>query len=790
MAFNAFKMMMAAAGTSFTPPPFVSNEYYADQPTILNDTVNSILGFQRNLLISGSSTTAYSIFNNASGSLYASEITTTSGGPSVSVGPSLSITTQTPQAFPAGDSIDSTHFGAMWLDSSGFMNASYVTNSSGTLTKTNTYTSSTNTGGPNFAKATSYMTLDGTHAILAASGVSARPVELINPTLGSGQLIASTTGTWTIGQPIYGVSLSNSLAVVAWTDSSNIIQISTIDITGGTSITAHTAVSSSTTIYSNSGIGICKVNPTTILLVYPTSATVFAARTVIIGAGGSVTYNTQVTQSASFARQTFWQPVNFGVNQYITGWITNDLANSNKNGGVYLLSMLISGNTVTLGTQMQLIQNSLVTHLGGANPNGGMAALSNNKMLMSYNENNAAVGANPFVNSNFIMRLLPFETELMPSWSTTWSGNGNVGSITVSINNGGSAYSIMASCPDLVFVGGQNIDSFDLDYNKYYNNNNASLSAVAGSVAINSTNQVDNTNSCQVIATAYINGSGILVANTTEIGGLDGGGSNSFSNGTASNIDSSPLFSSISSLNLSPTSNIVIFSKSTGIYASIVTTNNNSIASVTTPVQIYSTSISSTCYIASALISSTSIAVVFHPNRAGTAYLQILSISGGVITFGTPVALPTSAKTSSSLSICFLSGNYGIVTYIDAAGSNMQAVPYSFSGTTVTLGTKSAFTTSGTIKSLDSANGMLEAVDVNNAIVMFYDTTGTHIYATMLSTSNGSTVIAGTNYSITTSIASSGIDYLSLTSAGSGKLVAIAGNFNTTTANMISLYRS
>ena len=222
MAFSTFRGLMAA--TSSGTIPVIPDNFFIDVSRIVQPGGNIAQNYMS--LISGaSSSQCYTAFTSTTGYLYTAIVGTSSSGPTVNItGAQVLASNAALYTNPTltGDVIDSTHYVVAYLDNSGNMNAKYITNSLGSLSVTTTYTSSTSVSNSNVLTNLAYVTLDGTHALMAGTGNSTSRIEMINPVAGT--MYTSGTGSWANNVNIFGVAVSSSLAAILYLDGTNTYQ--------------------------------------------------------------------------------------------------------------------------------------------------------------------------------------------------------------------------------------------------------------------------------------------------------------------------------------------------------------------------------------------------------------------------------------------------------------------------------------------------------------------------------------------------------------------------------------
>ena len=796
MAFSTFRFFFESGSA-----PIVPVSYFFDASRIVNDTTNSIIaqnGFY--FIPTGSISTSYGLFNDSSGNIRANVITTQTGGPSVSIGTSYQLvpvaSRDSTNSSIIGANIDSNHFVNAYFTMTGgslFMVAQYITNTSGVLSITQTYTSSTAVGSSFPTNVDlSYITLDSTHGLLAAIGTTTQQIEMINPVAGT--LYTTGTGTWTsTTNSIWGVSITASLAAYVYVNSSKQITISTIDISGST-ITVNTAVSFTSSTVNNTStiVGVSQINSTQILLTYIKSNSIFGSVVVDLAIGGSVTYHTEstVTMASAFPSSGVGQPVQLSSSQYMIPLAYNNISSGTNPAGQYqAFDLSITGTIISIQSVSAVLPfpAAMISSYNASNYNRNVMSspLASSKVLIAYNTSTQNTSTFP---NGSIIRIIPVETGTSPAWSSSWTGNGNITNLTFgnTPTTEVSAFMVGGDVLFTAFTSGStsNLYTMDLDYNTAYldatvTDGNSSVTQVTNI----SLPPVDTGNGRNRVIVGYLSSTTF----SAEINELTSTGSWS-TFGASTSIDTlvsniKPIFGVLSNNTV-----IAIYVKTLGIYAAIITTNaDKTISSISTPTLVYSSASMTSCPINITVINSSTVLATFQPGATGSAFAEIISISGSTITNGTAATIPSNPK--SPVSSCLLTGSNGIMTYVDNSTSNMQGVTYSYSGTTLTLSSATAFTTSGTIKGLDSPSGSLVTTDSSDAVCLFYDTTGTKLIATLLNSTGQGNFSAGTNYTISTAISSANITYANLITGTNSKIVGTVGTATSASMYVVQLYR-
>lgn len=730
MAFSTFRGMMAASFV-VTPPPTDTDTYQALIPAAAVDSSAGIYNIAT-APISGSSTTWYTVGGSANNFLTA--YIATNNGSYTSLGSSLSISTTASTQAPGVDSVDSTHFITTYQNSSSTNSilANYITNSSGTLSITSGPTGVVVGGGSNMQSLVTV--LDSSNAlVLAYSATNANNrISLINPTTLS--VTQSNTNASSIAATttkIQMFALSPTLAVVSWcTGSSGTMKISTIDIVSGTSFTINTAYS--TALTSSSEMEGYKINSTTALFVYYKSSNTIAARTATIGSGGSVTLNTEYTTTAT------------GID------ITNGIYSIGKYSSTYIaffqpttgnlqgLSLVISGSTIYFDTQGQQTivtgRSTAVTGGGGATT-GSAVSLDSTHLALAYKQ---ADGFNSVIAVNYTAQ----------TWGTfTGKTSGNIAL--------GSGVSTVTNSPMTVWVGSQGIvtgayvTSGDLKFYsaELFGGTSSTSGAIYGSAhdTGNSTTiatvcplTYDVTDGNARALTAFCLTSGTM---TTEVLSVNPGSGTS--EGTSTTFTATGVATTTpgnySLLNVGTDISLFLHPSATSspsaYYGSIITTSGNTINTAPNTSSVLAISGDTfgvgTQFIQTCPINATDVAAVFQTNTTSTGKYNlkmcIFTISGATIGHGTIQTIVSGyTNPMQSFGIATLpGGTTGIVFYTNDAspGTSLLANGFTYSGSTITLGSQNSLATSQHIVNMSNGNGnpSMVAVSPTEAVCMFYD---------------------------------------------------------------------
>lgn len=167
---------------------------------------------------------------------------------------------------------------------------------------------------------------------------------------------------------------------------------------------------------------------------------------------------------------------------------------------------------------------------------------------------------------------------------------------------------------------------------------------------------------------------------------------------------------------------------------STVTSNNDTTGTAT----VFRSA--TTTYIASAALSATQVVVCYYDGGTGQATAVIGTVSGTSVSFGTAVTLSSGSGVVSYISVAALSATSFVVAFYSSTLGNAYGVVGSVSGTTITVGSRTAFNAAATafisIAALSST-----------AVVIAYQDTGNASYGTaIIGTISGTTITFGSEY--------------------------------------------
>jgi hypothetical protein len=197
---------------------------------------------------------------------------------------------------------------------------------------------------------------------------------------------------------------------------------------------------------------------------------------------------------------------------------------------------------------------------------------------------------------------------------------------------------------------------------------------------------------------------------------------------------------------------------SPGAYqGSIITTSGNTISTSPNTSNILTISGDTfgvgTQFLQASVISATDVAILFQTNTTSTGKynlkLCILTISGATIGHGT-VQTVVSGYTNPMQSFGIATmpgGNTGMVFYTNDAspGTILYANGFTYSGSTITLGSQNSLATGQHIVNMSNGNGnpSMVAVSPTEAVCMFYDSTAAATTMRLLTYASINSITAG-----------------------------------------------
>ena len=505
-------------------------------------------------------------------------------------------------------------------------------------------------------------------------------------------------------------ALTNVLAFACYTvNSSYGVQLVGIDFNGSSTITWNTTVSSGVTVNANSGANCWAINSTTAGLSYFKSGntTQMFFRTVTVGAGGSITLNTEYSTTVAVANAPYYapfDPVNYTGSNWATAYIGADY-------NVYVVQFSISGNVFTFGTKQYPINNS---NAGSVNNNfltGQLVAMDSTHIGAVYEDQSSngryAVGNVLDVNS-----------------APTWTSSGPIFSsnnfLAYAIYSGYSNYNsaIWIGANRFMFFGQTSSNNSPQIWTQDvgFNNGNGPIPQYSSQVSLSSTGSgsstllplfcnlnYDYTDGNPRILMATVNNSSS--AYFTPINpGLQG---SSPVVGSSTTVTAYATTNGYSLTNIGTDVSLFLYNGQGGPYSNqiagcVVLTSGNTISSVGSQAQVVSTANVQNIgggFYSVTRINNTQALLVYStytsPAHTYGVSAVVLSISGTTITAGTPVSLASGYASYSAIlaGTVFTGGTTGVFAYTDSAKSLIYVNGFTLSGSTITVGTQATAVT-------------------------------------------------------------------------------------------------
>lgn len=670
MAFSAFRLMMGAGASS--------------GPVVLTDTITAEVacliwnqGSSNNYCINqlslvdqtGTEAIVYGV-NNAGG--YATyQPTLNSAGPSLTIGTPLSVGSSTATAGSLDISYNSAQGIVAANNGSSNQNATVAWINSGNTSVSSTVNHAT---GVTITASRVNAVSGGTLTVVMTKSASASDILLFDQS--GTQYDSSVAGPTDISTQMSSINLTSTLGVVIYNNSSNLIKLVTYNISGST-ISIDSAVSS--TITATSGAKATYIDSSHILFVYKKTTDTLGARVVTVATGSTFTFGTEYTATATgITDDPIGLPGQFSSGDYGVTWI-----NAAGQGCCTLMS--VSGTTITLS-------NPIIYHT--ANDviattdyySSYFAGISSTQAIIGYMFKSKAVSSQTALTKAVTVDLNFSQSS--NKWNSTWTGN-------LQVKSSGVATTQVTDMDSLgtdryIYISTTNstsvlIGTIDNDYSTALSTNHASLTAAAsvGTSVGNIVNIGVSGNTARAIAVyGYSN-------TTIQAVLVQAAQDGTITNGTPSTVDSSASTTTINSMNTinyATDKTLVLWTRSNGIYGSIITTSGTTISSISSPTLVYSVTTGSVVYLGVTNLGSNNIMFTYGQNGSGSGIAGIISISGSTITLGSTVNIGT--NNTGTISSCQLSSGSGVFSFMDqpASDGEIYVQGFTYSGTTITLG--------------------------------------------------------------------------------------------------------
>lgn len=548
---------------------------------------------------------------------------------------------------------------------------------------------------------------------------------------------SSATGPSDISTQMSIVSLTSTLGAIIYNNSSNLIKVATYNISGST-ITVDAATSSSIT--ATSGAKSVRIDSTHILFVYKKTTNTLGARIVTVATGSTFTFGTEYTATATgITDDPIGNPGQMGSSDYGVTWI-----NGNGQGCCTLMS--ISGSTITLSNPIiyHTANNVIATtdyyssyFMGlSSNTAGALAYLINSNSISGQTALTRAV----VVDKNF--------TLTSHLWTTTFAGNlqaantGNTGSGCTDAISIGTNKMLSVNVNNSTSV---NFYTYDVDYksmNISPTNYTFTTSSACKTVSLSPLGYSSGSTTSYRALMAYNDGTSTIKA---VVASVSSAGAVTF--GTGSNVDtnaSSPAAYSVLALNYGTDTTLVVNVEASNMFASIVTTSGTTISSVSTPTNIFTQSSPTPFDIQGIVLDNAGTILLTFDFDTGTNHAMIISITGSTITTGTPVTLTSSGGGGAINGACLLAAGRGVFTYQTSTGQ-IKGRPYSYSGTTITLGTEVSIDTNTGGSTGNGTKMNLITLNSNEALLTYVNQ-GQVLTNVVITSTSGTTFSVGTKF--------------------------------------------
>lgn len=764
--------LLAAASAQIAPPPAFADGYNMESSCGLFQG-STFLADLYPTICAGSSNTYYAM-DSVNGHYYAWIVTRSTSYTSLSSPLSVVATPNAATTTIVMDSVDATHFVTAYQDptTNNQIDAQYITNTTGTLSVTVTQTTIATTSAVSTnATDCAVLVLDSSNAlVLAAANISGggnNVMSLFNPTTLSVTQNSTAVSQLTLHyeNAYFMAKLSATRAIVSWADdSTGALKLASIDVVSGTSFTCNSAVSVGFTGTAGFGASVIGISNTEALIIYRKSTTVIGARTVTVGAGGSITINTEATTTTpiNMAALAFTSIAAYGSSSYICSYVS-------AGGEAFLrsISVNVTGTTVvfdSVSNQILVSSNNTIA----ANSNniaGKIIPVDSTHVAMAYSVNIAAnVNANTAYTG--VIDINPANN----TWGTFAGNNSGLIALgsTISTNNRNTGPLWIGTNR---VIAGANAPGSSLQY--YGFDSTAGSSAYASfssaatdtgltiGISTSSTLAFDSVNGTGArFLTAYASASETITTRVVTVApsiGMVLRTAVTFATAVGSTITTNQ----IGYYTLVPlTGNKGLFlnyDAVNGYSGNIITTTtgNQTISSAGTNAAIITiagdTMDNGINFLQYSVIDSTHVAVLFHTQTtSGSKFnlkMCILDLTSGTPTAGAITNVYTGyTNPSNGFGISTLGNGTGIVWYtndVAAPGTTLFANGFTYSGTTITLGSQSTVATSQSMQQLANGNKSMIAVSGTEAMMGVVNFLGSFAQMRLLTYVNINSITGG-----------------------------------------------
>jgi hypothetical protein len=659
---------------------------------------------------------------------------TISGGPSLSIAAPKSVNSNTPNMDVAYNS--SIGYATIYTDGTTTAKVSFINGTNSAISATVSYNyGSTISVVRGCAVGSQFLVA----VFMSVAGVSTQLIPADNT-----QFYSAVAGPGDYSNRGQMVSLTNTLGVLIYNAAGSAVKLATWNISG-TTITYDAAVSAS--LSTASGAKLVVLDATHVLMVYRKTTNTLAARVVTVATGSTFTFNTEYTCTATgITTDPIGAPDAIGSDYGVT------YINGNGQGCVVLMS--VSGTAITFSNPSIFDSCNSMYGINDFNSYFTQYLGNGNQATISYLYYSKLIGATQFPLVKEVTMDLNFD-KTTNLWNTTYSGNIQLSqglSITANANidevSLGTDRTFVAGCDNSTST--MRLFTKELTYDQAYNNYATTFSGAGAvnAVAVSNIGFASNANTSQRTLVTYgFNGNSLraFVCSNDVDGTIT---TNAETVIEAATITCSPY--TVNCTNFDQDKTLVLFNKSNGVYARIITTSGTTVTSIGSATQIYSQTLSPTAFCGTCLLDSTHVAVIINVYGVNATYkMLILDLSAGTITPGVVIDVGTNISgISSNADICQLAAGRGLVTYADnVSGSNdYQVQTFTWSGTTITLGASVfAITTGGGASTSDQTNQTrCMALNTTEALFAAHGVNNTYV----ITSSAQNTVSVGTGYAI------------------------------------------
>lgn len=751
MAFSTFMGSMAATNGPITPSIYT---FRTESPCSLVESSNVLTNAVSWIAPNPNNINSYYAVGYLGQVAYAWVVNRNATASSVSVGTALNLGAYTNSGSSVcADVINSNSFFMVRDTGNNNVYGNYITNNNGNLTVTSSGIATTNNGGNTTLNIALCVALTSTN-VLVFGGSSVTSVDntlsLLNPganppSLIKYQQINASSITPSNGQ--MGLfRIDDNRAMLSYNNGGT-AYLNTIDVASNT-MTLQPAFNTGV-VLTNTFAQIYGINHTTALMVYNKSPNLLAVRVITLGDNGAITMGFEHTISAPGILSTYapFRIANFGDN-YVIGYAQIGPSTNYYGGQILVTSCKISETQVIFDSSGFSVINSAGnynasnvlpsvpwnvgmfipiddTHFAYSSPNKSVGGTTETMTgIVDVNPTTQTWGVfTPLGNTGFTSANI----DVIGS-STCWIGTNRF----VSCGNSGSGTPLAVYTSD-----------------SYGGNSTGVTNAGVSTGVLNATGVMcplgySTTLGVSRVLLAYASASNTI---TVQVVSIAPGGVPTL-NTPATFAVSGINVGNIGYYNLIPLSSdkaMFIGYNGTGYSAAIINVNAGAlgIGSIGTYQNIYSPAGynfgTGNSFVQWNVINSNYVAVLFITQNTGSALwagnLAMLNISGNTVTTGTPVTLfSTNAFSPGTYGVTTLNNGTGIAVYSGGGYPNptIFGYPFTYSGTTITLGTVNTLIPSSialyNTGMIGQGNPNLTAISNTEAILMYSNSISNQIF--------------------------------------------------------------